>query len=172
MRVRMKRLASWYQGMPRQRRIRLVALLLTVVVGGSYWGLREVAIRVGDHMRVTVTRINADAGGPAGSLIYTGTFGSALATEAERLLNDAAWVGFNNEGGNLNTPPAWHYHLAFTWRGMLVETVDVDRFGTPLNYSISALGVVAPWETIAYQDIIQQLAQDSGGAIPLSPRAS
>lgn len=165
-------LTNWYRGKRRRTRILLAALALCIIVGGVYWGLREVAIRIADHMTVTITRTSPDAGGPTGSIVYQRTFGRSLAADTEHFLNDdtiisTVFTPFQVDGGTLYGGPKWHYHLAFTWRGLLVETVDVTCDHLPSQYMISALGLEAPWQVWdGTNAVILQLVQASGGAIP------
>lgn len=178
------RMSSWCHNRRRPTRIFLVMLTVVVCLGTVYWGTREQAIRVADHVTITVTRTGNGIGslpnvipdGPAGSIVYQHTFGRALAAEAEHLLNDETVIPspFDTSlgGSTLDGGHERHYHLAFTWHGILVETVDVTCEALPEYYTISALGLVAPWQVRSnvggspYGSVIQQLSKDSGGAIP------
>ena len=172
----MKRIAEWYRGKRRRTRMLLAALALMVCLGGIYWGLREVAIRSADHLTVTVTRSALSQDGIEGSVIYQQTFGRSLTADAEHILNDETKVvspfDWSVGGGILYGGQNWHYHLAFTWRGILVETMDVTCDGLPESYTISALGLVAPWAVQSsssgpqYGSVMELLSDDSGGVIP------
>ncbi|MGH2485606.1 MAG: hypothetical protein ACRDHE_06310, partial [Ktedonobacterales bacterium] len=76
--------------------------------------------------------------------------------------------GWRNYGG-----PAWHYHLAFSWHGVVVETADMTQNGSPETYTISALGIPDLRQRIflgrQVQSLIVKLAQDGHVAIPQSP---
>ena len=80
------RMSSWGRKLPRRSRNCLAVLTLCVVLGGGYYGIREVAQRVADHLTVTVTRVSDEPDGRAGSLVYQATFGRPVAAEAENLL--------------------------------------------------------------------------------------
>lgn len=171
---RAARLADGYRTLSRQTRIFLTALLLLICLGGGYYGVREVALRNADQLTVSVTRLGDGPDGRAGSLIYQQVFGRALAAEAEHLLNDETNTGY--VGTSLpSSAPARHYHLSFTWQGILVETADVSTMTYPEVWSISALGLpdlqdrspkVMSYPYTYDSSIIYQLYVDSGGAIP------
>jgi hypothetical protein len=150
----------------------LAALVLMLCLGGSYYGVREVALRIADHLTVTITRSPFSTDGPVGSVVYQRTFGRTLAAEAEHLLNDET-EPYTHPYGNLWGGHEWHYHLAFTWHGMLIETADVDTMDPPEDYAISALGLRdlqdrQPSAAAPSHVILGQIIQDSGGAIPVS----
>lgn len=172
-----ERLRNWYRGKRRGTRILLALLALVVVLGGGYWGLREVAIRSADHVTVTVTDSPFSTEGVVGAIVYQHTFGREFAADAEHVLNDETKVvlpfDWSAGGGILYGGQNWHYHLAFTWHEILVETMDVTCDHMPEDYTISALGVVAPWEVESsskgphFGSVMDMLSDDSGGgAIP------
>lgn len=178
----LKRLTDWYQGRRHRTRIRLAALVLFMVLASAYLGVRAAALRSADHLTVTVTRTSISPDGPAGSIVYQQIFGRSLAAQAEHLLNDETTAhlalpligklvgpreGIQPYGGR-----NWHYHLAFTWHGVLVETADVTCDVAPESYTLSALGLPSLWRrepkapTGGFGSIVEQLVKDSGGSIP------
>lgn len=166
-----ERLADWYHGLSRDARIFLTILVLLGCLGGGYFGVREVALRIADHVTVTVTRESDEPDGRAGSVVYQQTFGRTFTAAAEHLLNDETNAG--TIGTSLPSPnPARHYHLSFTFRGLLVETADVSTATFPELWTISALGLPDLQErwpkgtSYPNTSIIYQLYVDSSGAIP------
>jgi hypothetical protein len=136
------------------------------------------ALRHADHLTITVTRMEADASGPAGSVVFRRTFGQALASRAEQLLNDdtVAHGMFFPLGGTLPFfGSRWRYHLAFTWHSLLVETADYTHDIVPEQYTISALGLPelnrrwAEDRNLQGYSLIEALSEASGVTIPLPP---
>ncbi|HKV85223.1 MAG TPA: hypothetical protein VJN88_11755 [Ktedonobacterales bacterium] len=172
----MRRLTGWYRNRRRRTRAVLAALALVICLGGVYYGVREVALRNADHLTITVT---PDAQGHQAP-IYRHTFGPSLTAEAEHLLNNVATPisDFSDLPDNLTgySGPLWHYHLAFTWHGVLIETADMLYDGLFEIYTISALGLPEPHKRTATSSsdrypIITSLILDSGFSIPLPPTA-
>lgn len=174
------RLTLWYHRRHRSVHILLVALPLILMLSAGYLGVRAMALRSADHLTVTITRLVDEPGGRAGSIVYRQTFGRTLASEVEHTLNDKVYVYSLTDsitghlgGGQPGYP--WRYHLAFTWRGLVVETVDVSAWGGAGRFIRSALGlsdlrVREPKEPSPYNgSIILQLYQNSDGAIPSPP---
>lgn len=173
----MKRITGWYRGKRRRTRILLAALVVLLCMGSVYWGVREAAIRIADHLTVTATCTQTNTACPTvGAVIFQHTFGRTLAADAEHILNDETVsmspFDFRIGGSTLDGGSNWHYHLAFTWRGILVETMDVTCEALPEYYTISALGLVAPWRVessssgLYYGSVMDHLSNDSGGVIP------
>lgn len=159
------RVMAWYRGLSRDRRIGLSALAMLIILGAGYIGIRDVALRTADHVEVTVT-------GPDGQVIFRQTFGQPFTSKAEHLLNDETHPQSEN-GTSLPSPSAsQHYHLAFTWEGILVETADVTTDVWPELWFISALGIPdlqthEPNGNDTYSgSIIRQLYVASSGVIP------
>jgi hypothetical protein len=147
-------------------RVFLAALTLVVLMGGVYLGVREVALHLADHLTITVTRSPYSTDGPTGSVVYQHVFGRDLTAKAENLLNDDT-KPYTRPYGTLWGGHEWHYHLAFTWHGLLLETADVDTVTLPERYTISALGIPTPWPVTSVGDpILITLSQASGGSIP------
>lgn len=170
----MKWLAGWWHAKRRRTRVLLAALVLVICLGGSYLGLRDAAHHSADHLTITVT---PDAQGHL-TPIYRHTFGPSLTGEAEHLLNDVATPisTFTSLPDNLSgySSPLWHYHLAFTWHGVLIETADMIYDGEFEIYTISALGLPEPQKRTATSSsdrypILTSLMLDSLWAIPSPP---
>ncbi|MGH2486643.1 MAG: hypothetical protein ACRDHE_11580 [Ktedonobacterales bacterium] len=171
-------MTDWYHRRRRSVRILLVALPLVVLLSAGYLGVRALALRSADHLTITVTRLEADASGPADSVVYRRTFEQALSSRAEQLLNDdtVAHGPFSPLGGTLPFfGSRWHYHLAFTWHGLLVETADYTHDIVPVQYTISALGLPelsTRWAEDSHlqgYSLIEALSEASGVTIPLPP---
>lgn len=180
---------SWRERLRwRNMRVWLIGLLLIVLLGGIYMGLREMALRSADHLQVTVTQT---FGGPY-QVVYQHTFGRTMATDAEHMLNDettlawdpsllpilAPFVGtssFNVGTVLTGNHPIWKYQLTFFWHGLVVESTSTDDSQLPEYFSISSLGLadLHTHRTVnnGFQvySLVQRLAADSGGAIPTSP---
>lgn len=172
------RVTGWRQRHHRSIRILLIALPLAIALSASYLSVRELALRSADHLTITVTRLGDDTSGPAGSVVFHRTFGQALAKRAEQLLNDDTIPHgpFDRPGGMLPYSGAeWHYHLAFTWHGVLVETADLSRTVLPEQFTISSLGLPDISERWAEDrqlngySLIGTLSDAAGGIIPLPP---
>ena len=172
-----QRVTGWYHRRRRSVRILLVALPLILLLSAGYLGVRAMALRSADHLTITVTRMDADTGGPAGSVVFRHTFGHAVASRAEQLLNDDTVAhGLFSTGGTLPFfGSRWHYHLAFTWHGLLVETADYTHDIVPEVYTISALGLPelstrwAEDRNLQAYSLIALLSDASGVTIPLPP---
>jgi hypothetical protein len=179
-----KWITAGYHRLSRKTRLVLTAFVLLVFLGSGYYGAREAAPHSADHLTVTVTRTSISPDGPAGSVIYQHTFGRPLVVEAEHLLNDETTAHLAlpligklvdpSEGTQPYDGRNWHYHLAFTWHGVLVETADVTCDVVPEFYTLSALGLPSLWRREpkapvgGFGAIIGQLVKDSGGSIPVS----
>lgn len=167
------RISGWYRERRRRTRILLIALPLLILVGLGWWGARDMALRAADHLTITITRISADDGGPAGSLVWRHTFGQKQATQAQDLLNNyTTAVGpFSPMRGQVLVPGGnWRYHLAFTWHGTLIETADVRLDAAPESYAISSLGI--PDLDLHWTDgtsLLATITPDQGISIPLPP---
>lgn len=166
-----RQLKDWRHAKRRRTRVLLIAIPLVLLV--AYLGAREVAARSADQLTVTITQMN-----PQHSIvIYHQVFGAAMAKEAAHLLNDEAHAYLELPGtgvpASLYYGPAWHYHLAFSWHGILIETADMTENGKEETFTLTALGMpdvrvrrIGPgtWDVI-----VKRLAQASGGVIPISP---
>lgn len=175
-----KQFSRGWRGTRRGIRVLLVSISLLLLISGIYYGMRELALHIADHVTVIATRSPWSPDGPSGSIVYQHTFGHTLAADAEHLLNHetsapsylsylSTLPGGTALVGGLN----WHYRLTFTWHGIVIETADMTAMDSPERFSISALGLpdLRPHITknsLEGGSIIAQLARDSGGAIPLS----
>lgn len=80
--------------------------------------------------------------------------------------------GADNTTFILYEGPIWHYHLAFTWDGIEVETADMTYQTGYESYHISALGLPDLRErrgdpnSRTYFPLIHQLAADAGVPVP------
>ena len=171
----MKRLTGWYHGLPSDSPIPVVMLLaillVPVLLGAGYLGIRDLALRSADSMTVTVTRIADGPDGRAGSLVYQHAFGRAVTAQVEHQLNDETASG-NRQGTSLPVPQSswWQYHLAFSWMGLTVEVADGDTMQIPDRFGFAALGSSFEAPRLGtYGSILALIAQASGGAIPIPP---
>ena len=165
-----ERLSGWYRA-----RVLLVALPLIVLIGLGWWGARGVALRSADSLTITIVQ---DGKG----FVYALSFGSAVAQEAQRILNDSSLaephlsvLGFGATYGGYRAyyGPPWWYTLDFQWHGLVIESASMTENGSPETYSVSALGLPDPrtfvFNGAKMHSLIDQLAQDSHVAIPQSP---
>lgn len=131
------RLSGWYHARRRTARLLLAALPLVILVGLGWWGVRNMALRSADHLTVTITPIGG------GGVIWQHTFGQKDAQQAQDLLNNRTIAAgpFSRSYGMVPTGADWHYHLAFTWHGILIETADTRIDIIPEVYAISSLGL-------------------------------
>lgn len=175
-----KRMMKWYQARSHRTRIILAALLMLFFLGVIYGGVREAALRNADRLVITITRTAESTDGPAGGVVYHQAFGHALTADAQHLLNDrtdapsyASLLSFPAYNPQVVPGPQWHYHLAFFWRGILVETADMTDDQSPEVYRLSALGLPDLRTRIPSDprgtgfSILEQLSKDSGGSIPV-----
>lgn len=165
---------EWYV---RRRRVTRVVMILVPFILVTYLGARELALRSADQLTITITQL--DAGST--SVIYRQAFGSGLATYTQSLLNDEsvshpriAWLMSSESHPYYG--PAWRYHLAFFWHGLLIETADMTENGGPETYSLSALGIpdlrVRVNDGPQWFSIVTHIAKASSGVVPLSPYTS
>lgn len=172
------RLKYWYGRHSVRTRILLVALPLFLLV--TYASVRELALRSADHVTITIIQSNVEQDVGHAGVVYRQTFGADIAGAAEYLLNDEARpymdLPTSNVPARLYFGPTWRYHFAFYWHGFTVEVADMTYSGGAETYTISALGMpdlrVRRWLDNApvWYAGIRQLAQQSGGAIPLPPQ--
>ena len=165
------RLSDWYRERRRGTRVVLIALPLLILIGLGWWGLRDMALRSADHMTVTITRLSADAGGPAGSVVWRYAFGQRQAAQAQDLINNhtAAHGLFSRNYGKVPVPGGnWAYHLAFTWHGVLIETAYVRLDAAPESYALSSLGIPDLDSHWVYNySLLASIAPENGVSIPL-----
>lgn len=167
---------GWYQRRQRRARILLVVLPLVVLIGLSWWGVRDIALRSADHMTVTITRLSADDGGPAGGVVWRHTFGQQQAAQAQDLLNNhtVAHGPFSRQYDKVPIPGGhWSYQMAFTWHGILIETATVRLDAMPESYTLSSLGIpdlASHWTTRATNfSLLASITPENGVSIPLPP---
>ena len=153
-------------------------IALPFLLLGAYFVAHGAALHSADHLTITVTPVAPSHQTP----IYRQVFGPAIAADAQRLLNDdassIAQSRLQDLGDNLTsyTGPIWHYHLAFTWHGVVIETADTLYDGTPEFFTVSVLGLPELSKRSAVSasatdrhPILTSLVRDSGGAIPAPP---
>ena len=161
---------GWYQRRRRRTRLLLAALPLVILIGLSWWGVRDMALRSADHLTVTITPLSG-----GGGIVWQHTFGQRDATQAQDLLNDhTIAVGpfpFSRSYGKAPAPGGlWRYQLAFTWHGILIETATVRLDAVPEFYAISSLGIPdldSHWANNS--SLLAAIAPENGVSIPLPP---
>lgn len=165
----LQKLAARYKRAPVVVRLFLAALALCVVIAGAYWGRYVVARHIATSITVTATCTQINDVCPAGGVVvFHHTYGPLLAQDAQWLLTfETSSPSFRNQSSIMDGGLNLHYHLAFTFLGLPVETADVIAESIPEYWTVSSPGMAQPSSRVAWDSsIMREIANGSGGSIP------